>query len=703
MSDVRRPRRPLLARSLVLTRARARGRHVNGGVLLVVGTADTKGSELHYVAEVIRERGLNPVVIDVGTTPHESPPGAVPPDEVATHHPDGAGAVRSDDRGVAVAAMAVALDAYVRSRSDVSGIIGIGGSGGTALITPAMQSLPVGVPKVMVSTVASGNVAPYVGAADIAMMYSITDVAGLNRISRVVLGNAANAVAGMAASPVPPSAADLPAAGLTMFGVTTPLVTRLVEALAGRYDPLVFHATGTGGRSMEKLVGSGLITAVLDMTTTEVADLLVGGVFPAGQDRLDVVAQTGVPYVGSCGALDMVNFGARPTVPERFSDAPVPRAQPGGDVDAHDPGGERRHRGVHRRQAQRLRRSGPLPPARGWCVRARRTGTGVLGPGGRRRLVRHDRGAGRADGRPPRRAVCPQHHGSRVRRSGHGRIRRGDGAMSRRAAILERFAGMIERRIPIVGGGAGTGLSAKWEEAGGIDLIVIYNSGRYRMAGRGSLAGLLAYGNANEIVVDMAREVLPVVKHTPVLAGVNGTDPFYLPAVFLGELRDLGFAGVQNFPTVGLIDGVFRQNLEETGMGYGLEVEMIAAARELDLLTTPYVFSADDAAAMTEAGADIIVCHLGLTTGGSIGAETAKSLDDCVTLIDEWTAAARQVRDDVIVLCHGGPIAEPADAEYVLRRADRLHGFYGASSMERLPVEQALKAQTEAFKAVTFS
>jgi predicted TIM-barrel enzyme len=275
--------------------------------------------------------------------------------------------------------------------------------------------------------------------------------------------------------------------------------------------------------------------------------------------------------------------------------------------------------------------------------------------------------------------------------------------MTRRAEILARFADMIARRVPIVGGGAGTGLSAKWEEAGGIDLIVIYNSGRYRMAGRGSLAGLLAYGNANEIVVEMAREVLPVVERTPVLAGVNGTDPFYLPGVFLRELRDLGFAGVQNFPTVGLIDGVFRQNLEETGMGYGLEVEMIAAARELDLLTTPYVFSAADAVAMAEAGADIIVCHMGLTTGGSIGAETAKTLDDCVGLIDEWAAAARAVRDDIIVLCHGGPIAEPADAEYVLRRATVIHGFYGASSMERLPVEQALKQQTEAFKAVTFS
>jgi len=271
-----------------------------------------------------------------------------------------------------------------------------------------------------------------------------------------------------------------------------------------------------------------------------------------------------------------------------------------------------------------------------------------------------------------------------------------------RADILSRFRGMVERREPIVGGGAGTGLSAKWEEAGGIDLIVIYNSGRYRMAGRGSLAGMLAYGNANEIVVDMAKEVLPVVKHTPVLAGVNGTDPFYTPEVFLPELARLGFAGVQNFPSVGLIDGVFRQNLEETGMGYGLEVEMIAAAAELDLLTTPYVFCEDDAVAMTEAGADIIVCHMGLTTGGKIGAETAVSLDGSVERVDAWAAAARSVRPDVIVLCHGGPIATPDDASYVLQRSNAVNGFYGASSMERLPVEQALKTQTEAFKSISF-
>ena len=267
-----------------------------------------------------------------------------------------------------------------------------------------------------------------------------------------------------------------------------------------------------------------------------------------------------------------------------------------------------------------------------------------------------------------------------------------------RAGLVARFREMIARGEPIVGGGAGTGLSAKCEEAGGIDLIVIYNSGRYRMAGRGSLAGLLAYGNANEIVVEMAAEVLPVVEHTPVLAGVNGTDPFMLTDRFLRELKDLGFAGVQNFPTVGLIDGVFRANLEETGMGYDLEVELVRAAREHDMLTTPYVFSEEDAAAMTGAGADIIVCHMGLTTGGAIGAETAKSLDDCVELIDAWSAAARAVRDDVIVLCHGGPIAMPDDAAYVLSRAAGCHGFYGASSMERLPAERALTEQTRAFK-----
>ena len=271
-----------------------------------------------------------------------------------------------------------------------------------------------------------------------------------------------------------------------------------------------------------------------------------------------------------------------------------------------------------------------------------------------------------------------------------------------RKPLLEKFQDMARRREPIVGGGAGTGLSAKCEEAGGIDLIVIYNSGRYRMAGRGSLSGLLAYGNANEIVVEMGREVLSVVERTPVLAGVNGTDPFMTNDVFLPELKRLGFSGVQNFPTVGLIDGVFRANLEETGMGYREEIEMIRAAREHDLFTTPYVFSVEEAEAMTEAGADIIVCHMGLTTGGSIGAETAKTLDESVELVDAWARAARAIRDDVLVLCHGGPISSPDDAQYVLSNTSGCHGFYGASSMERLPTEGALTEQTRRFKALTF-
>jgi predicted TIM-barrel enzyme len=269
-----------------------------------------------------------------------------------------------------------------------------------------------------------------------------------------------------------------------------------------------------------------------------------------------------------------------------------------------------------------------------------------------------------------------------------------------RAALMDKFRTMVARGEPIVGGGAGTGLSAKCEEAGGIDLIVIYNSGRYRMAGRGSLAGLLAYGDANAIVMEMAAEVLPAVRHTPVLAGVNGTDPFRRMDVFLDDVKAIGFSGVQNFPTVGIIDGTFRANLEETGMSYGLEVDMIAKAHAKDMLTTPYVFNADEAAAMAKAGADIIVCHMGLTTGGAIGANTALKLKDCPALVDAWAEAALRVRYDVIVLVHGGPVAEPADAEYVLKNTRNCHGFYGASSMERLPVEVALTEQTRKFKRI---
>lgn len=272
--------------------------------------------------------------------------------------------------------------------------------------------------------------------------------------------------------------------------------------------------------------------------------------------------------------------------------------------------------------------------------------------------------------------------------------------MFERSDLIAKFRDMRDRGEPIIGGGAGTGLSAKCEEAGGIDLIVIYNSGRYRMAGRGSLAGMMPYGDANAVVMEMASEVLPVVRNTPVLAGVCASDPFRLMDRFLDQIKAAGFSGVQNFPTVGLIDGTFRQNLEETGMGYAHEVELVRLAHARDLLTTPYVFSEADAAAMAKAGADIIVCHLGLTTGGAIGAETALQLKDCPALVDAWAVAALAVNPEVLVLVHGGPVAMPDDAAFVLANTKHCHGFYGASSMERLPTEIALTEQARQFKQI---
>lgn len=270
-----------------------------------------------------------------------------------------------------------------------------------------------------------------------------------------------------------------------------------------------------------------------------------------------------------------------------------------------------------------------------------------------------------------------------------------------RQALMQRFQDMVARGEPIIGGGAGTGISAKCEEAAGIDLIVVYNSGRYRMAGRASSAGLLAYGNANDIVLEMAGEILPVCKRTPVLAGVNGTDPFIIMPVFLKKLKDLGFAGVQNFPTVGIIDGTFRQSLEETGINFSTEVDMIRQAHELDLLTTPYVFSADEATEMAKAGADFIVPHMGVTVGGSIGANSSKSLEESVRLIDEWGEAARKIRKDIIVIAHGGPISMPDDVQYVLNHSEHCNGFYGASSMERLPVEVAIEKHVRLYKSLS--
>lgn len=297
------------------------------GKAYVIGTCDTKSAELRYVRGLIEAAGVETVLVDIGTR-GDGRDADFKPADVAANHPDGAGAVFVNDRGEATAAMAMALERFLAARSDVDGVIGLGGSGGTAMITPAMRKLDVGVPKLMVSTVASGNVAPYVGPSDITMVYSVTDVAGINRISRRVLGNAAHALAGMLTNRVPSATADKPAIGLTMFGVTTPCVNRAVELLQEDYDCLVFHATGTGGQSMEKLVDSGMIEGVLDVSTTEVCDLLMGGVMSAGEDRLGAIARTGVPYVGSCGALDMVNFGAMDTVPEHYRNRDLYRHNP---------------------------------------------------------------------------------------------------------------------------------------------------------------------------------------------------------------------------------------------------------------------------------------------------------------------------------------------------------------------------------------
>ena len=276
-------------------------------------------------------------------------------------------------------------------------------------------------------------------------------------------------------------------------------------------------------------------------------------------------------------------------------------------------------------------------------------------------------------------------------------------ALFSRDEVLGRLRVKVASGQPIVGGGAGTGISAKMSEAGGIDLLIIYNSGRFRMAGRGSLSGLLPYGDANAIVMEMAREVLPVVKHTPVLAGVCGTDPFRIMKLFLRDVDAAGFSGVQNFPTVGLFDGKMRQNLEETGMGYGLEVDMIATAHELGMLTTPYCFDPDEAAAMARAGADILIPHMGLTTKGSIGAETTVTLEHAAKLVQQMADAAKQVNPEILVLCHGGPIAEPADAQFILDHTEGIVGFYGASSMERLPVEPAISGRVREFTQLRLS
>ncbi|GJP38970.1 hypothetical protein CLOM_g23372 [Closterium sp. NIES-68] len=707
--------------------------------VFVIGTMDTKADELLFLASQLKhsltslsslnsphplphppEPPFSIVLVDVSASPTSSPPATSTPLStitVADLLASDSGATAKSaaslaaDRGEAVQAVSDALKRFVRGKWEggaLAGAVGIGGSGGTAIIAPALRALPVGAPKMIVSTVASGNTAPYIDTSDLVLVPSIVDVAGLNAILRAVLSSTAAALAGMltawAALPTQQASVAAPAAspagcapvtvGVTMFGVTTPCVTEVQHLLTSKggtggeggaegLEVVVFHATGTGGRAMEENVASGLIQAVLDITTTEVADFIVGGTMPCLPSRFDAAIQKQVPLVLSLGALDMVNFGAASSVPKEFE---------GRKLHVHNP-----QVTLMRTTADESRRIARF--IAGKMNQSQASVTLLIPEGGLSALD--------APGMPfwdPEADAAlfeelekeVQHTESRtvVRLPHH--INDPD----RRTAILHSLRAQVVAGRAIIGGGAGTGISAKCEEMGGVDLIVIYNSGRFRMAGRGSLAGLLPFADANAVVVDMAKEVLPVVKSVPVLAGVCATDPFRQMPLFLRHLAALGFAGVQNFPTVGLYDGSFRTNLEETGMGYPLEVAMIKAANSLGFLTTPYAFNEGEARAMAGAGADVVVAHMGLTAAGSIGARTVCSLEEAVGRVQRMADAARAVKPDVLVLCHGGPISGPEEARYILEHTRGVHGFYGASSMERLPVETAITENLQAYKAI---
>ncbi|KFK28315.1 hypothetical protein AALP_AA8G500300 [Arabis alpina] len=660
-----------------------------------------------------------------------------------------------DDRGEAVGIMSKCLENFLKQAledNSLAGVIGLGGSGGTSLISSAFRSLPIGIPKVIVSTVASGQTEPYVGTSDLVLIPSVVDVCGINSVSRVVFSNAGASFAGMVVGRLEmfrssPSENGKCTVGITMFGVTTPCVNAVQEILSKEgYETLVFHATGVGGRAMESLVKEGFIQGVMDITTTEVADHIVGGVMACDSSRFDIIIEKGIPLVLSVGALDMVNFGSKDTIPSHFqtrkihihndqvslirttaeenkefakfiadklnkSTSKVRVCLPEKGVSALDAPGkpfcDPEASGALINELQRLIQTSEDRQVNIYPHH-------INDPEFAQALVAsfiEICPKNYAQINPPETASTKPStgepddgHAAKIERipySPKDFPNAKPETLERTQTILGRLRDQIEKGIPIIGGGAGTGISAKFEEAGGIDLIVIYNSGRFRMAGRGSLAGLLPFADANAVVLEMANEVLPVVKAVPVLAGVCATDPFRRMDYFLKQLESIGFVGVQNFPTVGLFDGNFRQNLEETGMGYGLEVKMISEAHKMGLLTTPYAFNPKEGEEMAKAGADIIVAHMGLTTSGNIGAKTAVSVEESVVRVQAIADAARRFNPDIIVLCHGGPISGPEEAEFVLKRTQgSVHGFYGASSMERLPVEQAITSTVQKYKSI---
>uniref|UniRef100_A0A2P2PJ87 Uncharacterized protein MANES_02G097100 n=1 Tax=Rhizophora mucronata TaxID=61149 RepID=A0A2P2PJ87_RHIMU len=735
-----------------------------------VGTADTKVDELRFLSQSVRSSlrsfsnnsssKVQVVVVDVSVGPNEIDNVGdfefVKRNDVLACYPVGPDkqipTVLPEDRAEAVAVMSKALKQFLyNAREDnvLAGAIGLGGSGGTSLISSAFRSLPLGLPKVIVSTVACGQTESYIGTSDLVLFPSVVDVCGINSVSKVVLSNAGAAFAGMVMGRLEKASAGHSSVdqkltvGITMFGVTTPCVNAVKERLEKEgYEILVFHATGVGGRAMESLVREGFIKGVLDITTTEVADYVVGGTMACDSSRFDAIIEKKIPLVLSVGALDMVNFGAKDTIPLKF---------------------QQRKTHIHNEQVSLIRTTMDENKkfasfiadklknlSTKFCVCLPQKGISALDAPGKpfydpeatvtligelQRLIQaddnqqvkvlpfHINDPEFADALvnsfleisldKPTDSICTPLAASApcqdldilsVHLSCHGTICNYPDArpetLQKTQAILQQLRDQIRKGLPIIGAGAGTGISAKFEEAGGVDLVVVYNSGRFRMAGRGSLAGLLPFGDANAIVLDMANEVLPVIKKVPVLAGVCGTDPFRRMDYFLRQLEAIGFSGVQNFPTVGLFDGNFRQNLEETGMGYGLEVQMIEKAHKMGLLTTPYAFSQLEAEEMAKAGADIIVAHMGLTTAGSIGAKTAVSLEESVFLVQAIADAAHRINPDVIVLCHGGPISGPKEAEFILKETKRVHGFYGASSMERLPVEQAITSTMQQYKSI---
>lgn len=733
-----------------------------------VATADTKLDELRFLSESVRSNikcfssptsqfQVQVAIIDVSVGPKETEKvegfNFIPRKDILSCYLESAKQDQNpipNDRGKAISVMAKSLTHFLKKASDVhiiGGVIGLGGSGGTSLLSTAFKILPIGVPKMIVSTIASGNTESYIGTTDLVLFPSVVDICGLNNVSKVVFSNAGAAFAGMViGSPerlqAPAKCDEKPTVGITMFGVTTPCVSAVRKRLEDEgYETLVFHATGVGGRAMEDLVKGGLIQGVLDITTTEVADYIVGGVMACHSTRFDAIIEKKIPLVLSVGALDIVNFGPSDTIPSKYQkrkihmhtdqvtlmrttvdeskkiasfiadklnkgSSKISVCLPKNGVSALDaPGKPFYDPEATETLITELQRSLQTNEDRQVKVYPFH----INDPEFAELLVETFLDISASKRKDPSiQNVVSDVSESKIYVSRHQAIHyhlsdfpdAKPETLQRTKAIIEQLFDRINRGIPIIGAGAGTGISAKFEEAGGVDLVVVYNSGRFRMAGRGSLAGLLPYADANAVVLEMANEVLPVVKNTPVLAGVCGTDPFRRMDYFLRTLESLGFSGVQNFPTVGLFDGNFRQNLEETGMGYGLEIEMIEKAHKMGLLTTPYAFNEDEATGMAKAGADIIVAHMGLTTSGSIGAKTSVSMEESVVRVQAIADAAHRINSNIIMLCHGGPISGPQEAEFILKRTKGVHGFYGASSVERLPVEQAITNTVQQYKSI---